>query len=194
MPERGGGTALGDGDGVPDGVGVALGVTLDVKDTVGVTLDENEMVGVLDAVFEIVGVADGVDDDDGTKQLALDVDPTPAVSCPPGQSVHDEAPVALENEPTGHGAHAVDPVTFAKNPTAHGVHAVTGNVYRLDAVPTAHSAHVPVLDCPGLHGQLTAVAHVSVVGALKSCNDVGKTGQFHTSFCQPVGAVHCPAR
>lgn len=61
MPEKGGGSALGDGV----GDGVWLGVTLDEKDTVGVMLGEYEIVGVTEAVFEIVGVMDGVDDDEG---------------------------------------------------------------------------------------------------------------------------------
>jgi hypothetical protein len=194
MPERGSGIALGEGVGVPDGVLVTLAVALGVFDIDGVTLDDNDTDGVTDAVFEIVGVADGVDDEDGTKQLALDVDPTPAVVCPPGQSVHDAAPVALEKEPTGHGAHAVEPVTFAKLPTAQSAQAVTGNVYKLDAVPKPHGEHAPLFDCPGLHGQLTAVAHVSVEGPLKSCIDVGSAGQFHTSLNHAVGLVHCPAR
>jgi len=99
--------------------------------------------------------------------------------------------------PSGQKAHVVDPVVFVKAPSAHGAHAVTGNVYRLDAVPAAQGAHVPVFDCPGAHGQLSGVAHDSTVVPLKSCAAVGIAGQLYTSLSHTAFAfkpVQAPAR
>jgi len=81
IPEKDGGSALGDADGLRvwlgvtldvndtdgegDGLGVWLGVTLDVSEIDGVTLGVNDAVGVTDGVNEMVDEKDGVEDAEG---------------------------------------------------------------------------------------------------------------------------------
>ena len=114
--------------------------------------------------------------------------------------MHADRPVAFAKVLRGHSVHAVLPVPLAKLPSAHGVHMVVGNVYKLLAVPATHGAQAPaLLLCPGLHGQLSAVAQVSVVAAVKAASwlVVGIAGQFHTSFCHTASLLRprqLPAR
>ena len=169
-------------------------VTLGVKDTVGVTEDEKETVGVTEGVTVAVGLVDGA------MQLVFEAEPTPTVICPLGQAMHADRPVAFAKVLRGHSVHAVLPVPLAKLPSAHGVHMVVGNVYKLLAVPATHGAQAPaLLLCPGSHGQLSAVAQVSVVAAVKAASwpVVGIAGQFHTSFCHTASLLRLrqlPAR
>ena len=171
-----------------------MAVTLGENDTVGVTEGEKETEGVTEGVAVAVGLLDGA------MQLAFEADPTPNVICPGGQAVHADKPVAFAKVLRGHSVHAVLPVPLAKLPRAHGVHMVVGNVYKLLAVPEMHGAQAPaLLLCPGLHGQLSAVAQVSVVAAVKAANwlVVGIAGQFHTSLCHTALLVRLrqlPAR
>jgi hypothetical protein len=105
--------------------------------------------------------------------------------------------VTFANVFTGHAEHAVAPVEPENEPGAHSEHAVTGKVHSLEKLPAAHAAHEPRFDCPGAHGQLSALAHVSVVALLKACAAVGIAGQLYTSFLQMVSElrpIHWPAR
>ena len=60
--------------------------------------------------------------------------------------------------------------------------------------PGAHAEHTPLLLCPGMQGQVKAVAQVKVGVPLKRAIALGMTGQLYTSFCHIVSeTIQLPA-